>query len=432
MLGQIYQLLLGGDSRTIEIAFERMLRETRGMAIEARVSALEVLLALAEGDHAQVRKVADKLIYKNNSSLGYYYLAQSRFLCGEYESCLLSVNQFLEVNPHHPDAIYLKVDTLLGLSQREKAWKALETLLQHSKRIKTWLVMAKLVQSKPDFERLLANHVHARENGIVPAWHVDINEYLAMGALRCGDYVAARQLWRESISKVIEFPGFFKKIKPKKCITVKSASRALSDLKQVFQEKNIEMFLVSGTLLGCIREGKLLKYDKDVDVGIWEETPREHLMDALQKSGLFYIQASRAPEVVRVRHVNGVAIDVFYHYRESETYWHGGVKIKWHNKPFSLVRRHFIGQEYLIPEDYSAYLVENYGDWRTPRKDFDSAYDTSNAEVINQDEMAIHAFKGLLRNLNSKRMWFYVENLVKNGEEDFLKSIEEKFPVRRE
>ncbi|MDB5963131.1 MAG: hypothetical protein JWP59_4425, partial [Massilia sp.] len=282
-----------------------------------------------------------------------------------------------------------------------------------------------LVQTSADFARLMDNHQRAQLAGKAPLWHADTNEYLAVGALRCGDHARARSLMRESFLKITRGGARrHKAIGKRAVLTVSNAARALDDLNRVLSDAGIAMFLVSGTLLGCMREGRLLGHDKDVDVGIWEDVPRPALLAALQGCGLFRLQASRSAELVRVRHVNGTAIDVFYHYRQADSYWHGGVKIRWHNRPFTLTSRRFLGRDFLVPEDYDTYLTENYGDWRIEVKQFDSAFDTPNAEIVNHDEMAIYTYRLLIENRYADRTPRYLAYLRAHGEKEFLAGIE--------
>jgi hypothetical protein len=245
--------------------------------------------------------------------------------------------------------------------------------------------------------------------------------------LRCGNYEVALELWRGTLLAVVGSKSDFAAMKVRKAnYSSARAETALADLKRTLLKAGIQIFLVSGTLLGCIREGRLLCHDKDIDVGIWEDVPRELLLTTLRSSGLFYVQASRSPDIVRVKHVNGIAGDVFYHYREADDYWHGGVKVRWHNRPFNLVDRNFLGQTYLIPEDYDTYLTENYGDWRVPMKDFDSAYDTPNVEILNKNELAVHVFKVLLNKLikgKSEKFELYLQRLEELGEGSFVKDL---------
>jgi len=41
-------------------------------------------------------------------------------------------------------------------------------------------------------------------------------------------------------------------------------------LKKIFDENNIECWLIYGALLGMVREGKLLEWDNDIDIAIWD------------------------------------------------------------------------------------------------------------------------------------------------------------------
>lgn len=45
--------------------------------------------------------------------------------------------------------------------------------------------------------------------------------------------------------------------------------KGLKELKKIFDIHNIEFWLDSGSLLGAARNGKLIEWDNDVDLGIW-------------------------------------------------------------------------------------------------------------------------------------------------------------------
>jgi tetratricopeptide (TPR) repeat protein len=423
-------LVINGERRAFKMAWFRALRAGSGLSLSARLHALRAEVELTRGNHHGLMRSAGALIDRCKSPQGHFYRAQSLFLRGDYDGCVSSLRHFRQLNSRYPDAAYLLAEALVLIGDRKSAWKALEEVGRVSKRLKTWLVMTHLVRDAADYARLLANWRQAREAGLVPGFHKDVNEYLASGALRCGDYEAARQIWRETLHGVAKGKGGFAAAKPGRVnYSSDRAEIALADLKRVLVAAGIPMFLVSGTLLGCIREGRHLGHDKDIDVGIWDDVPRELLLSTLRTSGLFYVLASRSPEIVRVKHVNGIAIDVFYHFREGKSYWHGGVKVRWHNRPFSLVEHAFLGETYLIPADYDTYLTENYGDWRTPMKDFDSAYDTPNAEVLNANELAIHAFKMLLGKLfkgDADKVELYLRRLEELGEVPFVEDFKNK------
>jgi hypothetical protein len=94
-------------------------------------------------------------------------------------------------------------------------------------------------------------------------------------------------------------------------------------LKEILNKNRIEFFLVSGTLLGCVRDRKMLKHDKDIDIGIWSNTKLSLLLKIISSSGIFDVSPMRTPHSLRIKHVNGTSIDIFYHYRTETSYWHG-------------------------------------------------------------------------------------------------------------
>lgn len=160
-----------------------------------------------------------------------------------------------------------------------------------------------------------------------------------------------------------------------------NSATALRDLKTIFDAADIEMFLVSGTALGCYRDGQILPHDKDIDVGVDERYDLSAVAEVIRRSPMFRLREVTSDRTLYVVHANGVMIDVFQHYMEDGRYWHEGLKVRWWNMPFGLREVDFLGQRHLLPDDTDKYLTENYGDWRTPNKDFETFTDTPNMAI---------------------------------------------------
>lgn len=167
------------------------------------------------------------------------------------------------------------------------------------------------------------------------------------------------------------------------------AALALGHLKAALAQHDLECFLVSGTLLGCIREGTILGHDSDIDVGIMPDISMKQLRDALAGS-CFKFQEVYSENTLYLAHPNGVHIDVFRHYEIEGKLYHGGIKCQWWNTPFDLKATTFLGEQYLIPADPATYLTENYGDWQTPVTDFATFLDTPNMEINYPINMALY------------------------------------------
>ncbi|WP_110641192.1 hypothetical protein [Salinicola sp. CPA57] len=167
------------------------------------------------------------------------------------------------------------------------------------------------------------------------------------------------------------------------------AGLALAQLKEDLAQFDIDFFLVSGTLLGCVREGTILGHDTDIDVGLMPEVTMKSLRQAIKHSSRFKLQEIVSENTLYVMHPNGVKIDLFRHYEENGKLYHGGIKCRWWNTPFELQTTQFLGSEYWVPQNHDLYLTENYGDWRTPVIEFETFLDTPNIEVTDDVNMSL-------------------------------------------
>lgn len=139
-------------------------------------------------------------------------------------------------------------------------------------------------------------------------------------------------------------------------------------------------FLMSGTLLGIIRDGRFMAHDHDVDLGLLPGADVDTVLTAIDGSDGF------RPELlggrIAARHTSGVTVDVFPHEHREGRFWHGTRIHEWWNTPFELVARDVDGVVMWIPDDPQRYLTENYGDWSTPVPFYDISFDTPNRRYL--------------------------------------------------
>ncbi|MDH4572896.1 hypothetical protein CUR86_10830 [Salinicola acroporae] len=362
-------------------------------------------LLLRQGNHGELRELCHQQLnrrgrlnlWNGRQEKALLYLALSHYYRGEYGESRRWLAQIQEIRPYDTNARYLAADIARVQGQLHEAWSQLEILVPRTRRPKTWLYMAQLVDSREALERLRNNYRRASASDSVPPFHPAIAQYLATGHQRAGDYAKAFELWRQVITHTAKRP------KPGRTNTsiatafrTGGAAVALKDINRVLRSNGTKPFLVSGTLLGCVREARLLAHDNDIDIGLMGDTDEQAISRILSVSGHFHLLPRRAGDCLRVKHLNGIAIDVFLHYEDGKGVWHGGTKARWYNSPFGLIERPFLGERFWIPDPPERYLEENYGhNWCTPVVNFDSTLDTPNAEIRSQEELIIHAYKKL-------------------------------------
>jgi len=168
----------------------------------------------------------------------------------------------------------------------------------------------------------------------------------------------------------------------------------LRDVCRILDDSRIPYSLDAGTLLGIIRENRLLPWDTDMDLAISSQYAR-----ALRKvrwkiyfSG--YLTRYRKNDTAlgpipqnsyRLLRVYSrkflffkkqQLMDIFVKYKHGENYYWiiGRAKPLLQSCPANhldiLIKHTFQGQTYNIPMDYDAYLTHHYGDWRVVRKDW--------------------------------------------------------------
>lgn len=165
------------------------------------------------------------------------------------------------------------------------------------------------------------------------------------------------------------------------------AQKALLDVKISLDTFQIPFFLISGTLLGVIREGKLLEHDYDIDIGIDEGISHKEIITAFAFTGLFTpLENNFQNYFFSFSHTNGVKIDIFIHYKINNKYRHRTSYVAWDNTCFGLKPHIFLNKEFLIPEDPDKYLEENYNNWRSSPTSYNTLLDTPNLVKLSIDD----------------------------------------------
>lgn len=316
-----------------------------------------------------------------------------------------------------------------GLWRQSRLWKERVSLMGHPS---DYLAMRSLWLSAP-----------ARCHRSVP-----IMRNVARAACVAGEHEEARFLLRKAIETQLQRKRAWKprvRRARKKLLSLfngrtlapqavvepfeRRASAALEDLTAEFEKTKFRLFLISGTLLGYLRDGKLIAWDKDIDVGVFATTDEvAEIQRVFERSVSFSLRrldfhSSR----LRVEHANRVLVDIFPHYPQSDgLIWHDGATTRWWNMPFGLEEIEFLGKRMYMPDNPERYLDENYGNWRVPEVNFDARIDAPNVQIADQEYFDTQLYFSLLDSITKNKSVMcmrYRSMLAELGEGEWLRRL---------
>lgn len=167
-------------------------------------------------------------------------------------------------------------------------------------------------------------------------------------------------------------------------ITVVDARKALMDARECLGEANIPFFLCAGTLLGIIRDGNILSFDKDMDIGLAAHIDRQEALNALTANGQFRLNN---PELATPEKHNwnfsvvhtetNIGLDLFFYHPDKRHFLCGfnasPTPVLSRPKKFKIEELIWQGVTWQIPSPPEQYLADIYGkDWGTPDPLFDT------------------------------------------------------------
>jgi tetratricopeptide (TPR) repeat protein len=214
-------------------------------------------------------------------------------------------------------------------------------------------------------------------------------------------------------------------------LAVSNVTESLNEILDILYKDSINAFIIGGTLLGFIREGKLLDHDKDADIGIFVEDYETvyKIVDKICEGRDFLAPIMvKEPKESLVWNVaifdikRKVGIDLFFYKKRGNRVYNGAWSkngiLKWEHTPFELIKREFNGFNYLIPKDYNLFLKELFGDWRKPVKVWDSLINCPN---ITPDSKIFSIYFAL------QRIHKAIEKRSIEGIENYINSLREKW-----
>jgi len=168
---------------------------------------------------------------------------------------------------------------------------------------------------------------------------------------------------------------------------------------------NIEFYIDFGTLIGAMRDKKLIPWDHDIDISLLNKEDYvkiPNVLEEIKKKYGYRIYLNTFEDAIKQYNVSEqkvdfaklndykiakirtnkfwkfgkgyLCIDIFFKYEKNEKlYWCAfGNSYSTSSKPLKegLVEIDFYNLKVKIPKNYDEYLTNLYGNWRVPKKDW--------------------------------------------------------------
>lgn len=185
----------------------------------------------------------------------------------------------------------------------------------------------------------------------------------------------------------------------------KLALKTLVLIGKIFEKRDIDYILEGGTLLGIVRENRLLPWDTDIDISVRSDQAKK-ITKVLwifwllgYKTRVKRFKKDVGPfkkgdiRIIKIqKHILYLKryelVDIFVKYKVDDEYLNivGKKPAIIRNFPSKYLEVHeyvsFNGHDFKVPVDYKEYLALVYGDWETPVKDWDYTKDNKRIKQV--------------------------------------------------
>ena len=149
---------------------------------------------------------------------------------------------------------------------------------------------------------------------------------------------------------------------------------------KILEKLKINYFLVSGVLLGGIRDNKLISWDWDVELSVFSDVLEKKLNlieNELKKKKFTIIKINRKKNQIKIDYfgkldpsVTHYSIEGWSYSKKRKVFWRNSYQIpEKFLKKLSKVK--FFGKYFNCPKNPEKYLEFMYGNWKKPMRTFD-------------------------------------------------------------
>ena len=228
----------------------------------------------------------------------------------------------------------------------------------------------------------------------------------------------------------------------------KNGVRILKDISDLLERENIQYWLDGGTLLGVVRDNKLIDGDIDIDIGILIEDAEILYLSLLnsQYNIHYYYEDSKSNKcIIRAeKYKVGVDFEIFknndkYYFRDSPRPPPRNIENVNRNK-LAVIRYefdndlidnlspiNFLGVRLMVPKNYDRYLTVYYPNWRVREKLRTYAKKNFSQSVCKYKHHNSSAFYK-----EDEFLYFFnvSPSMIKPSVNDFIKIIKNIIPFR--
>ena len=159
---------------------------------------------------------------------------------------------------------------------------------------------------------------------------------------------------------------------PHQRLNAKRARESLLLFKEIMDKHKAKFWLMYGTLLGAIRDGDFIKWDRDIDLGSFESDAEKRWPAILEliDNGFNVLRTDPVGNTVQfLREDTEIDLASYEPYtRRGHDMWRWSRFVEPHDYFTGFEEIDFLGTKFLIPEKWEMFLRDHYkGDiWKTP------------------------------------------------------------------
>jgi len=195
-------------------------------------------------------------------------------------------------------------------------------------------------------------------------------------------------IWRRDL--VTTFRGAGGKRRPLLGAVADEALTALRLGAEALTEAGAQWWVAYGTLLGLVREGRLLPHDNDIDLAVLLGADPRRIAEAMERRGFRRVREEEwqgKPSKQKFM-LGPVLVDVFYLHRRGEGFadhnlFSRNSVLRGTHPAVSVERRRLAGLDLPVPADTEGYLRHLYGpNWREKAKAWVWYFSGANIELL--------------------------------------------------